>query len=169
MLKFSEQLEIEFFKVFLNLNKLSGATYMSYTFDKANEIRFSFRSDSIWEAIYDKGEISGKPVMELCPLDKVSREIKNMFIVWDLYCHESQPKMHREIMGMREDLGLRHGLTLSTHFGGHNDAIAVASEDRKNDLAIQILSNENGLLLKQSLLACRQLYFNSLLIPISMA
>ncbi len=160
-LDFSEDYEITLFKIFMTLNKNYGATYMSYTFDKSNVVRFSFRSDSCWASIYHNEKIAGKPIIELCPLDVASRERKNMFIIWDLYCHESQPKTYREIMGMREDVGLSHGLTVSTYFGGHHDAMAVETEDKKNDLATRILLNDNGFLLKDSLLECRKKFLES--------
>jgi hypothetical protein len=155
-LDFSEDYEIRLFKIFMELNKKYGATYMSYTFDKSDEVRFSFRSDTQWAAVYHNERIAGKPIIESCPLDIISREKKNMFIIWDLYCHESQPKTYREIMGMREDVGLSHGLTLSTYFGEHHDAIAIATEENKNDLSTRILLNDNGFALKSSLLECRK-------------
>ncbi len=155
-LEFPEHLEIKFFQVFMALNKHCGATYMSYTFDKSNAVRFSFRTDLQWAHIYNTEKIFGKPLIEACPLDIASRERKNIFIIWDLYNHKAQPKEYREIMGMREDTGLSHGLTLSTYFGKHHDAIAIATDDKKNDLAIDILSNDNGDYLKNCLLECRK-------------
>ncbi len=162
---FSEAFEIKMFKILMQLHKECGATYMSYTFDTFNSVRFNFRSDANWNSIYQNTHISGKPLMELCPLDKASRANRNGFILWDLYCHESQPKVQREIMGMRKDRGMHHGLTLSTYFENHNDAIAVASEDINNDLGMNMLVKEQGKLLKESLLECRKealLYFSNM-------
>jgi len=160
-LDFTEEYEIRLFNIFMTLNKNYGATYMSYTFDKANTVRYSFRSDSSWASVYHNEKIAGKPIIESCPLDIISREKKSMFIIWDLYCHESQPKTYREIMGMREDVGLSHGLTLSTYFGDHHDAIAIATDEKKNDLATNILLSDNGLSLKNSLLECRKELFEA--------
>lgn len=154
-LDFPDDCEVKFFQLFMTLNKNYGATYMSYTFDRSNVVRFSFRSDSKWASIYHNEKILGKPMIESCPLDIASREKKNTFIIWDLYSHQSQPKPYKEIMGMREDIGLMHGLTLSTYFNGHHDAIAIASEDKKNDMANSILYHDNGIALKKSILACR--------------
>lgn len=155
-LEFSEDYEIKLFQIFMSLNKNYGATYMSYTFDRSDIIRFSFRTDCRWADIYHNEQISGKPIIESCPLDIISRERKNIFIMWDLYTHKAQPKIYREIMGMREDIGLSHGLTLSTYFGAHHDAIAIATDDKKNDLAVNILSEDCGDYLKKSLLECRK-------------
>lgn len=154
-LNFADKYEIKLFNIFMGLNKNYGVTYMSYTFDKSNTVRFSFRSDSKWSSIYQNNEIFGKPIIELCPLDIASRERKNIFIMWELYSHISQPKEYREIMGMREDIGLYHGVTLSTYFRNHHDAIAIATGDKKNDLVSRILFNENGIELKKSLIRCR--------------
>ncbi|HSW93318.1 MAG TPA: hypothetical protein VLJ15_03070 [Gammaproteobacteria bacterium] len=155
-LEFSEDCEIKLFEIFMAINKNYGATYMSYTFDRSDVVRFSFRTDSQWADLYHNEQISGKPIIELCPLDVVSRERKNIFIMWDLYSHKIQPKTSREIMGMREDAGLSHGLTLSTYFGAHHDAIAIATEDRKNDLAVNVLSEDCGDYLKKCLVECRK-------------
>jgi len=158
-LDFPENYELKLFDIFLKINKNYGATYMSYTFDKSNAVRFSFRSDSNWASVYQNEQIEGKPLIEVCPLDIISRQNKSIFIIWDLYCHESQPKTFREIMGMRSDVGLSHGLTLSTYFGNHHDAIAIATEDKKNDLATRILLIDNGQSLKDSLVECRKELF----------
>lgn len=155
-INFSEELEIKLFRVYMELQKYCGATYMSYTFDRFNKYRFSFRTDSGWAEIYQNEKIKGKPLIESCPLDVVSRQNENCFIMWDLYTHQSQPKEYREIMGMRKDVGLNHGLTLSTFFNGHHDAIAIATEDKKNNLAINVMLNEKGSLLKTCLLECRK-------------
>lgn len=155
-LDFSEVLEIRLFKIFMILNKNCGATYMSYTFDKLNKVRYSFRTDSKWAEVYHNEKIRGKPIIESCPLDVVSRQRKNTFILWDLYGHKAQPKTYREIMGMREDVGLAHGLTLSTFFQGHHDALAIATENKRHDLALNVLHKDDGLLLKQNLLECRR-------------
>jgi hypothetical protein len=161
-LNFPECYEIKLFKIFLALNKNYGATYMSYTFDKSDMVRFSFRSDSSWASIYQNETISGRPIIELCPIDVASREKKNQFIIWDLYSHSSQPKKNREIMGLREDAGLSHGLTLSMHFDGHHDGLAVATEEKNNDLAVNIFLDDNAQLLKHSLLECRKEFLNLL-------
>lgn len=155
-LSFAEECELSLFKIFMNLNKNYGITYMSYTFDKSNLVRFSFRTDPKWASIYNHEKINGKSIIELCPLDIISRKNENIFIIWDLYNHKSQPKSHREIMGMREDVGLFHGLTLSTYFNSHHDAIAVATEEKNLDLATNILLSDNGAALKNSLIACRK-------------
>lgn len=161
-LSFIEEYELNLFKVFMDLNKNYGATYMSYTFDKSNLIRFSFRTDSKWASVYNHEKLNGKSIIELCPLDIVSRKKENIFIIWDLYNHKSQPKSYREIMGMREDVGLFHGLTLSTYFNGHHDAIAIATEEKKIDLATNILLSDNGATLKNSLIACRKNIINQI-------
>lgn len=155
-LEFPDNSEIKLFEIFMNLNKNYGATYMSYTFDRSDIIRFSFRTDSRWAYLYHNESIIGKPIIESCPLDVVSRERKNTFIMWDLYGNQSQPKIFKEIMGLREDLGLMHGLTLSTYFGNHHDAIAIATEEKDTDLATNILADNKGSSLKRSLLLCRQ-------------
>jgi hypothetical protein len=164
-LSFTEKNELIFFKIFMELNKKYGATYMSYTFDKSNTVRFSFRTDSKWANIYNNEKINGKSIIELCPLDIASRKNDNIFIIWDLYNHKSQPKSHREIMGMREDIGLFHGLTLSTYFNSHHDAIAIATEENKTDLATNILLSDNGAALKDSLIACRRSIINQIKEP----
>src|SRR5262245_31394525 len=105
---FPDNLEVKLFKVFLELNKAFGATYMSYTFDLCNTKRYSFRTDSLWSTIYQTEAINGKPLIQLCPLDIASRQKNNMYILWDIYGHKLQPKTFREIMGMREDIGLMH-------------------------------------------------------------
>ena len=138
------------------LNRDFGATYMSYTFDKSNVIRFSFRSDSHWSSIYHNEKLYGKPIIELCPLDIVSRHKTNNFLIWDLYKQAAQPKIYREIMGMREDVGLLHGFTLSTHFSVHHDAIAIATSDKKNNIASRIITNGATSELQNYLIACRQ-------------
>ena len=162
-LTFSENCEVKLFQIFMLLNKNCGATYMSYTFDRSDVVRFSFRTDSQWAHIYHNEKILGRSIIEFCPLDVASREKKNIYLMWDLFSHKTQPKVYREIMGMREDIGLCHGLTLSTYFGGHHDAIAIATDDRKNDLATHVLSHDCGSYLRTSLLACRKIsleFFN---------
>ncbi|MBA2650852.1 MAG: hypothetical protein H0U73_01075 [Tatlockia sp.] len=154
--EFPEHSEIKLFNIFKLLNIIYGATYMSYTFDLADTLRFSFRTDSRWAYIYHNETVIGKSLIELCPLDVASREKKNSLILWDLYHHRSQPKIYREIMGRREDIGLRHGITLSTYFGKHHDAIAIATEEQKIDLSTNVLLDKNAYLLKKSLLECRQ-------------
>lgn len=160
---FSDNYEIKLFEIFIYLNKIYGATYMSYTFDLADTIRFSFRTDFKWAYIYHNEVILGRPIIESCPLDIVSRQKKNSIIIWDLYNHISQSKINREIMGLREDIGLQHGLTFSTYFAKHHDAIAVATEERNTDLATKILAENNGNLLKESLMACRRIAIQSLI------
>lgn len=155
-LDFPELLEIKLFQLFMEINKNFGATYMSYTFDKSDLVRYSFRTDFKWANIYHNEKIDGKPLIESCPLDIASRERKNTFLIWDAYTHRSQQKACRDIMGMREDIGLMHGITLSTYFGTHHDAIAIATEERKNDLSTRILLDRCGEFLKKSLLKCRE-------------
>ena len=155
-LEFPEKNEIKLFNIFKSLNEIYGATYMSYTFDMANTVRYSFRTDSKWSYIYHNETVKGRSLIELCPLDIASREKKNSIIMWDLYHHRSQPKTNREIMGRREEIGLRHGITLSTYFGEHHDAIAIATEDKKNDLSINVITDHNAHIMKKCLVECRQ-------------
>lgn len=155
--EFSEEQELQLFRIFQNLNDSVGATYMSYTFDIENKYRYSFRTDSNWASIYHTELYKGKPLIEVCPLDIVSREESNKVILWDGYKHPCQPKAFKEIMSMREDLGLNHGITLSTYFHGNHDAIALATEESKNKLSNRCLETSNLLRLKQALVDCRNL------------
>lgn len=155
-LNFSDKLEITLFAVFMQLNKKYGVTYMSYTFDRFDSVRYSFRSDQKWASIYNEKAIGGKSIIEQCPLDIVSRERRNKFIIWDHYIHKSQPLIYQDIMDMRKNIGLRHGLTLSAYFNGHHDAIAVATEDKKNDLAMKLLLKEGTHALQKYLFSCRE-------------
>lgn len=155
--QFSDLLEIQLFKIFMKLNKEYGATYMSYTFDWFNSVRYSFRTDSRWSDVYHHEKVNGKPLIEICPLDIASRAKKNILLHWDLYRNEAQPKIYKEIMGMREDTGLQHGLTLSCYFHHHHDALAVATEDGHDDLATRLLILNKGFPLKESLISCRKI------------
>lgn len=156
-IEFPDEVEIKLFEIFKKLNKEYGATYMSYTHDRFDKVRYSFRTDQKWAGIYHRETINDKPIIEQCPLDIVSRQKNNIFILWDFYIHRVQPKIFREIMGMREDVGMTHGLTLSTYFGEHHDALAIATEDHRNDIASKIMVNNTTNIIKESLLECRRL------------
>ncbi len=154
--EFDDIIEIELYKLFIELCHNLGVTYMSYTFDYMNKIRYSFRSDPLWAKTYDNEKYNGLPLIEQCPLDIFSRQSKNLILVWDDFVSREQPRVYREIMGMRTDIGLCHGITLSTYFGKHHDAIAVASEEYRDNLAMRILLNNKKNVLTKFLLSCRK-------------
>ena len=153
---FDDLVEVELYKVFVRLAGEVGATYMSYTFDYQNKKRYSFRSEPTWAKYYGNEKINGQLIIEQCPLDIASRKKGNIALIWDDYISKEQPKIYREIMGMREDIGLHHGVTLNTYFDNHHDAIAIATDSPKDNLALRILLKNKQLLAKY-LLSCRKI------------
>lgn len=153
---FSDLVEVELYKLFLDMAQDLGVTYMSYTFDYFNNKRYSFRSEPVWAKHYNNEKLNGLPIIEQCPLDIASRRKGNVALIWDDFISKEQPKIYREIMGMRSDIGLLHGVTLNTYFGEHHDALAIATDSKKDDLAMRLLL-KNKHILTNSLLSCRKI------------
>jgi hypothetical protein len=160
---FDDHIEVALNQIFLEASLETGATYMSYTFDYMNKNRYSFRSEPLWASAYHNVLYQERPIIEHCPLDIFSRERKNTILIWDDYVAKEQPRIFREIMGMRSDIGLNHGITLNTYFGHHHDAIALAVDSHKDNLALRILMNDKKELLKKYLLSCRKIIINNYL------
>lgn len=157
---FDDQIEVKLYQIFLDIFTNFGATYMSYTFDFMNEKRYSFRTEPLWAKAYNNELYMGRPLIEQCPLDIYSRQKKNIILIWDDFSSKEQPNVFRDIMGMRKDIGLCHGVTLSTYFGMHHDAIAIASENNRDNLAMRIMLNDNRDMLKKYLVSCRKTIIN---------
>lgn len=140
---FSNELEEKFYKIYRDLQKHYGCTYLSfsYEFTEINE-KYFFCTNPDWDRVYIENKL-----IENCPLVNEGRKLlthnhnRDVIVPWTFMAPKN--KKEKSVDDSRKDFQIFHGLSLSIEDNDIRKYLGIATEEKNKNFIRYLLNDSN--------------------------